>query len=401
MMVPDRSASGAPARCTVRLDFRWSRRSGFVGRNNHHRPVWNPFQKKGRTTPFNQPPTSQPPNLPLDSNPRQTLARWRARFQRGGGLTVLSFQERMFVKAMFRETMADLYEQAFEDFFHRLMTARYPDFVPVRTHGNLGDLSADGLRLHDGRLYACYAPRVFDANKIREKFSGDLSGAISKRSGDFRSFVFVYNDTRGLHPEVSRLLAQAKIKYPQLGFETMAPPSLLREIFHLDRQEIEDLFGAPIPVQKVVYGIGLEELRPLLEHLMTHRRRPNGQVTLREVSGLKLEYNQLSEDDREMLRLGMRYTHLVDEYYHGISEITERDEVAADFNAYYLQIAEEHDDPERVVMELQKYVAGNQRATSGMELALWVILTYFFETCDIFREPPPGWRRVTTKAALP
>lgn len=58
---------------------------------------------------------------------------------------VLSFTERMFVGSMFRDRMPDLCGDAFERFFDRLMIARYPDFVEVGTHGNIDDLSAEGL----------------------------------------------------------------------------------------------------------------------------------------------------------------------------------------------------------------------------------------------------------------
>jgi len=303
-------------------------------------------------------------------------------------LAVLNFHERMFVKAMYREQMANLHGDAFEDFFHRLMSARYSDFVQVRTHGNIGDLGADGLRLHNGRLYACYAPEVFDATKAGGKFANDLAKAIRKRSGEFGTFVFVYNDARGLHPEVSRLLAQARVEHSRLEFEPMGPQHLLRKLFELVRHEIEDLLRAPILVEEVVYGVGLEDLTPLLQHLMEHRRRADGQAAPREVSALKMDYNRLGEDDRTMLRIGMRHTHLIEQYYQGIADVTERDEVAADFNAYYGQIADEYDESEQVLAELRKYVAGNQRGTSATEIAWWVVVAYFFETCDIFREPP-------------
>jgi hypothetical protein len=299
---------------------------------------------------------------------------------------------------MYRELMASLHGDAFEDFFQRLMSVRYGDFVQVRTHGNLGDLGADGLRLHNGRLYACYAPEVFNATKVGGKFTGDLASAMRQRGGEFKIFVFVYNDVRGLHPEVTRLLAQARLDHPSIGFEPMGPPHLLRKLFDLVRHEIEDLLRAPIQVENLVYGVGLEDLTPLLQHLMENRRRTDGRAAPREVSELKMDYNALSEDDQEMLRLGMRHTHLVEQYYQGVIDVTERDEVAADFNAYYRLMAEEYQDPDQIVTELQKYVAGNQRGRAGMEIALWVVLAYFFETCDIFQEPPPGWQPFATHA---
>ncbi|MEH0970248.1 ABC-three component system protein [Micromonospora sp. CPCC 205546] len=286
--------------------------------------------------------------------------------------------------------MAELHTTAFENFFHGLMCLRHSDFVDVRTHGNIGDLSADGLRLHDARLYACYAPEVFDASKVKSKFESDLAGALAKRPGEFDVFVFVHNDARGLHPEVTRLLSQARKAHDTLEFEQMGPRHMLRELYKLVKHEIEDLFGAEIKVHDVVYGMGLDDLRPLLDHLIEHRRRGATPAPAGEVSDLKMDYNRLDDDHRELLRLGMRHTYLIEQYYGTIDDVTERDEVAVDFNEYYRSVAQEYDAPEDVFRKLQEYVAGNERGALSMERALWVVLAYFFERCDIFREPPPA-----------
>jgi hypothetical protein len=317
---------------------------------------------------------------------------------------VLSFTERMFVKTLFRDRMAELNGSAFEDFFIRVMTARYTDFVEVRTHGNIGDLSSDGLRLHEGKLYACYAPETFDAAStrgVKKKFTDDLTGALSKRVGEFQTFVFVYNDPRrGLQPEITKLLAQARRDHAPLAFEPLGPRQLLGELFRLVRYQIEEVFGAPIPVEDVVYGVGLEDLKPLLDHLVEGRRQTNGQQSPREVSALKMDYNRLDEDDREMLRRGMLHTHLVEEYYQGLTDVTERDEVAADFNAYYREIAAAYPATNEVIYELEKYVAGNRHLERASARALGVVLAYFFETCDILAEPPAGWTPPAREPAL-
>jgi hypothetical protein len=87
----------------------------------------------------------------------------------------MRYEQRAYARVKFLELMAELYENEFEDFFHRLMCSRYPDFLDVRTAGSLGDMSADGLTLHSRKLYACYAPQTVKPSKIRKKFNGDLA----------------------------------------------------------------------------------------------------------------------------------------------------------------------------------------------------------------------------------
>ena len=95
-------------------------------------------------------------------------------------------------------------------------------------------------------------------HKVESKFHSDLTGAKAKRRGEFKTFVFVFNDQRGgMPPKVSRVLAQAQIDHAPLTFEALGPKHLLADVLRLDRHEIEEVFGAPIQAEDVVYGVGL------------------------------------------------------------------------------------------------------------------------------------------------
>lgn len=311
----------------------------------------------------------------------------------------LDFEERRFIRTILHDRLGQLSGGAFERFFQDLMCARYPDFIDVRTHGRLGDLGADGLSLHDRKLYACYAPEVPDPVEVRAKFNSDLEKAIAKRKGEFDTFVFVHNDRRGIHPEISAMLTQATREYPHLGFEQINPKKLYTILCQLERDTIEDLLGCQIPVSERVYSIGLDDLEPLLTHLKT-RRRATSPTPIREVPPDKLDYNGLCEEDRDDIISSMRYTPLIDEYYAQRSDVTERDEVAQGINSYYREIRETHEDPGEVLWKLQEYVAGNARGSRENERAVMVVLAYFFETCDIFDEPPSSWRRAASKGGV-
>ncbi len=304
----------------------------------------------------------------------------------------LTFEEQSYVRGMLRRLLDERSGKAFERFFQNLMCARYPDFIDVRTHGNLGDIGADGLGLYDGKLYACYAPEVPDAAAVRTKFNDDLAKAVAKRGDHFDTFVFVHNDLRGVHPELSILLSQARQEHPTLRFQQRGPQHLHRELCRLERDEIEELLGCEIPVSDRVYRIGLDDLEPLLAHLVEQRRQASAFTAPHEVPPDKLDYNRLCTEDRDEIIAALRYTYLVDEYYQQRRDITERDEVAEGINAYYRQIRPAYDDPGDVLWKLQEYVAGNARGRREHERAVTVVLGYFFETCDIFEEPPTNWR---------
>ncbi|SCG43678.1 ABC-three component system protein [Micromonospora inositola] len=308
---------------------------------------------------------------------------------------MLSFEERMYVSLLFRNKLLELEGNAFETFFHKVMRARHGDFIDVRVHGGgIGDMGSDGLSLNSKKLYACFGPRTFNKDAvagIEAKFLSDLAKAIEKRGSEFTTFVFVHNDAPGIHPAVASLLAEARNAHSTLKFERLGPHDLLAEIHRLDRHVIEDLMNAPIVVSERVYGIGLEDIRPLLEHLVQGRARTALEPAPNPVSDMKLDYNRLDPDNRRSLVEGMSRTFLIEEYYAGIDDVTERDEVARNFSHYYHAISVEYNDPDEVIFELQNYLSGNARVTPARERALWVVLAHFFERCDIFENPPPGW----------
>jgi hypothetical protein len=295
--------------------------------------------------------------------------------------------ERFFIRAMLLAKLGDLSRDSFQQFFHELMSNRYPDFVGVRAHGRLGDQGADGLSLHGGKLYACYGPDAGDAAEIRRKFRADLASAVRQRSGQFHTFVFVHNG-RGIHPVVSGMLPEAVAAHPELTFEVYGWSNFYRTLIELPRDIVEDLIGCPFPVKDFVTNVGLSDLEPLLKHLVTQRRVAGAHARPKAVSPAKLDHNRLSPDDRAEIARAVMHTYLVEEYYQARNDPAERDEVAEAINAHYLELRQGSDDPGEIICGLQEYISGNARRPPEQEYAIMVVLAHFFETCDVFDEPP-------------
>lgn len=303
----------------------------------------------------------------------------------------MNFTQRIYAQLVLKQQLQEMHGEQFESFFHRLMGMLHDDYVPVRTHGNLGDMGADGLSLHNRTLHACYSPPTRDLGRLRTKFQDDLRKAREKRAGQFDFFSFVHNDERGAHPEFSvdlvnatRVLRPVKLEYRDVGWIT-------REFRKLCRQDAEELLGCEIPIQDRVYGIGLAELEPLLADLL--RRQPSATplATVPEVNEHKLEYNALAPGVREQMLGAMRYTHLIDEYYEGSLVTDEHDEVAEGFRLHFGQLRDTTEDSEELWLGLEEYVLGNQRATLTRTQLGSVVITHFFERCDVFDAPPAGW----------
>ena len=309
----------------------------------------------------------------------------------GEGEGAVNGSQRMYAFVAFMGKLAQLRGQAFESFFHDVMCARYPDFLDVRTHGNLGDQGSDGLSLHDDKLYACYAPSTFDVAKVRKKFHDDLDSARRQRSGQFGTFVFVHNDLGGVHPEIATMLSEARIAYPTLRFEQIGRRRLWTELLPLPRETVEYILGCEIPIEEQIYGVGMGDLAPLLDRLKEQRQTADPLMSLAEVSDRKLDFNQITGEVRDDLVNGMRYTYLVEQYYAGVYDTFEHDEVAAAFTQEFQAARERSNDPDLILLDLQHYIHGNRLASSRELSAGWVVLAHFFERCHIFANAPEDW----------
>ena len=296
--------------------------------------------------------------------------------------------QRWCARTMLKDATANLHGEAFEDFFHRLMESAEPGFFPVRT--TKGDRGADGLMISGRKLYACYGPQRANEYEIGRKFRSDLRKAVDHRKDDFDTFVFVHNNPRGVAPQVTLEISEAQAEHPSLKFENFGLDRMFRVLRKLEEEEIEDLIG-PFPLRAMVTGVGMVELAPLLAHLSTQRRKtplPDGVAI---PPSRKLEYNRFGEDMAGFLRLSLPHVPLVKEYYDGLGDPIERDEVAAAFRQEHLHLADTLDDPDAIVFRLQWYILGNEAKDLKDQIEANTVLMYFFGECEIFEVPPEGW----------
>ncbi|MFG2519461.1 ABC-three component system protein [Streptomyces sp. NPDC048527] len=306
-------------------------------------------------------------------------------------MTGMTFEQRMYAQVLFYRKLYELEENAFEIFFHGMMQTASTDYTPIRAYGNIGDRGADAMALCGGKLYACFGPRVPNIERLRRKFTKDLASALEQRPGEFGTFVFVHNDRIGLHPDLGTTLRNAQKAHTDLTFETMDPVGMWRVFRKLDLDDIEELLGCEIPVNDAVYGIGVDDLKPLLDHVNEHRRRDNETGPPPMPSQEKLEFSKLDEDNQEALVLGMKHSPLVRQYYEMRYFPLEEANTAQGFRDEYLEAKAEVSDPDLIIERLKWYVIGNRLANERQLRAMWVVLAYFFERCHIFENPPPDW----------
>lgn len=127
-------------------------------------------------------------------------------------------------------------------------------------------------------------------------------------------------------------------------------------------------------------------LANVIDHIESLRLKAAKEPTNKAVDFFdKINFNGIGEDDSLILQHHSRYKHVIDEYFDYKSAFV-RDELRDKFNSIYLEgraIMLDASDTFGYIVD--KSMPGD--VTTHKLEAIYTLMTYFFEYCDIF-EPP-------------
>jgi hypothetical protein len=292
--------------------------------------------------------------------------------------TQRSFYGLRFENAFLREK-----GKAFETLFARIMAHGFAgDFQPVRPYGAKGDLKCDGYRASDRTVFQCYAP---DSTKLRDllaKIDEDFHGAVAHWGQRLHRWTFVHNDIRGLPAKAVQKLAELEGTNPKIQIGTFAEAEMRSVAMGLELHQLEDLFG-PVPSQRTLERLDFAALRPVL--IAIQRQEPPVDPPLGAPSPLKLQNNALSHDAAGLLRQGRRREKLVQDFFDAWPDPSFGEAIARGFRNRYQALKSVGLGPDEIFGELQAF-AGGMDGEPSRQAAVLAVLSYFFESCDIFED---------------
>lgn len=298
--------------------------------------------------------------------------------------------QRAFYGKDIRIALLEKKEQAYEDFFCSLMQKKYSaSFLPIKAAGREGDRKADGYLNPEEHVYQVYAPSSgFKKDKLITKIKGDFEGAKEKWKGKIRRWTFVHNEFEGLPAYAMDVIFDLKKENPNIQINVMGPEILHDFALTLSSSHLIDLFGV-MPNEKQLAGLTYEPIKTLLNAI---QRRACGGNPLGPVSVDKLEFNDLSNDVAILLMSGRVKEILVQDLLSMWPDPTYGDDLASSFNSFYLELKRSGLKADLIFNRLQKF-AGYDSNSIGSQVSSLAVLSYFFERCDIFDNPPEGWSK--------
>jgi hypothetical protein len=281
---------------------------------------------------------------------------------------------------------------AFEEYATALLKRLHPDFINPNAMGRRGDGGCDGLADNGSILYACYGSNAVTGidSKIRKKLEADLTRALDCWPS-FTTWRFVTNAQFG-PSTVAHLLALRQAHGNQsarpLSLEVWRAPEDLW--WYAADKLTSDQLAEVMPGVPHSQVIDLEDLVSVIENLGTVERDSVERLgEIRPVPVTKMDYNAIPEVTRLEFNEGRMQAQRINQWFARQPDPGLRDIKAATFNQVYARALMATSDPGELVEAIYVALGGSDlRFSTKRANAIYAVTAYFFDSCDIFEEPP-------------
>jgi len=292
--------------------------------------------------------------------------------------------ERTISRILFQKKIHEADGQKFEDLFSAIMNYKEPDFTQIKPWGSIGDRKNDGCILSKGVYFQVHAPE--DVKKsyydIIKKIQTDFSG-LQSHWGNVQKFYYVLNDKyQGVHPDALQLLETIKQSNSLNECKFLVAKDLENILYSLDDDQIMAIAGnIPDPANLVSLDYGI--LNEILEHLKGKSLNSGTEKIVAPDWDEKIKFNNLTMNENARLTNGYFQLGTLSEYLKNNSDFTAQ-ELQNKINAIYKELAKSCGGSE-LFWELVNEIS--PRSSAEYQASSIVIMSMYFETCDIFEEP--------------
>lgn len=273
----------------------------------------------------------------------------------------------------------------FEELFKTVMKHRFgSDFVSVRPYGKIGDRKLDGYLRSEKTVFQCYAPTRVVQHRLLAKITEDFVGAKEYWKDDMTRWRLVHNQTSDLPPDAIKKFLELQTMHKAVSIDELRYEEFRSLTLELDLERLEDIFGV-VPTERSLDNLNSEELNKVIENIS--QKDTPAKPTLSIPTKEKLSWNQLSQDTRGMIEHGRVRSRFVEAYFINHVDPNLGQAIGRSFREEYLALKKQNHTPNQIFRELQEF-AGGMAGSVQRQTAVLAILTYFFETCDIFENNP-------------
>jgi hypothetical protein len=297
---------------------------------------------------------------------------------------MMTRDERAISRILFKNKVHEADGQKFEDLFSAIMNYKEPDFTQIKPWGNIGDRKNDGCILSKGIYFQVHAPEDVKKSyhEIIKKIQTDFSG-LQSHWGNIQEFYYVLNDKyQGVNADALQLLETIKQSNSLKECKFITAKDLENMLYNLDDDQIMAITGNipdPIDLPSLDYDI----LNEILEHLKGKSLNNGAEKIVAPDWDEKIKFNNLTINESVRLTNGYFQLGTLSEYLKNNSDFTAQ-ELQSKISAMYQELAKSYSGSE-LFWELVNEIS--PRSSAEYQASSIVIMSMYFETCDIFEEP--------------
>lgn len=296
--------------------------------------------------------------------------------------------ERYIARIIAKNRILQADGQAFEDIFTTIMNYSEPGFQKIKPWGNIGDRKNDGYIPQKGIFFQVFAPEDIEKKypAVISKLKTDFNDLVEQWK-PINEFYFVVNDKyKGINPDSAQTMTDiVKINKLQNGGFITAK-DIENRLFTLADDQIEVITGSipdPSKIKIIDYSILNEVITyimgiPLVKSIEPDLKLPNWEE--------KIKFNHLSNITARYLENAYYQITNLEKYLTNNSDFL-ADELRNKMNEIYLKERETYtgDDLFWRIVE-----SASPKNIDPYQSAVIVIMSKYFESCDIFEAPPGG-----------
>jgi hypothetical protein len=303
--------------------------------------------------------------------------------------------EKYMARIMFQLKVHTSDGQIYENLFSKVMIKHNLDFQMVKPYGNIGDRKNDGFDKVRGLYYQVFAPESIEKYRT-------ISDAIKKLKVDFaglkshwdaicpiKEFFYVVNDKyKGVPATVHEELIKIAKLNPNIQFNVFNSNNLEVIFMELCEDDMIDIIGF-IPNEEISF-LDYDVLNDAVNFIMNSDSEISVDTYIDNPDfEKKLSFNNLTSACANLLNVASYQIGDLETFFESTGDYV-RDQLKNRFKSLYSQSKEIINESEknyadkRLIHILKKASPSDKKAVRD---AVLVLMSYYFEACDIFEKP--------------
>lgn len=286
-----------------------------------------------------------------------------------------------------------LYEknkEEFEKFVIEIYRIEYPNIQSVKPQGQKGDGGNDGY-VPNELVLQCYAPEHIDTKQTNDKIERDLNRAINS-GWKFKEWHFVINDKfKGIPRDVHHKIDELNDKYKDIEIKLIDSEILKTKVlnnFKDSPYKVYNLLNYEVEISKfndlnlLINAIDFIAQDSILSkfnqgnafmNFSLKKFNPDGQK--------KLQINIKNKDFLKLFGAFMEKSiEIVEGYKDNVDNFEEVGQIIKDT---FLDFNKNFNSEISLQKTFNYFNERNNKTNQNFQLALWIVISYFFDICDI------------------